>query len=163
MDTFLIRHQRKIFNTGNVENERSTIGEIFVDGKYFCYVLEDEVRADGQKVFGKTAIPAIEYDVTISYSNKFKRDMILLYNKKDFTIEHEGVTFSGVRVHGGNDAEDSHGCPIVAYNTDSVKVWGTSEKDILAIVKKAIKEGKKVKWLVEVKPFNNGLDNQMLN
>jgi hypothetical protein len=153
----LITHQRKIFNTGETENERSTVGEIFIDGVFFCYVLEDEVRADGHKTFGKTAIPAIEYDVAITYSPKFKRKTILLYNQKDLSIEHEGVKFTGVRVHGGNKATDSHGCPIVAYNTDGVKIWETAEKDILKVVDNSLKKGNIVKWKIEVKPFSKGL------
>lgn len=156
-----ITHQRKIFNVGKTENERSTISELFIDGKYFSYILEDEVRADGQKVFGRTAIPAIEYDVAVTYSNRFKREMILLYNRPDFTVEHEGVKFAGIRCHGGNTAEDSHGCPIVAYNTDGVKVWGSAEKDLLKIIKEALKNKETVKWNIEVKPFSKGLINTM--
>jgi hypothetical protein len=150
--------QRKIFNT---EGDRSTIGELFIDDIFFCYTLEDEVRADGNKVFGKTAIPAIEYDVTITYSPKFKRETVLLYNQKDLSISYEGVSFTSVRVHGGNTAADSHGCPLIAFNTDGKKIWGSAESNFTKIVKKAIGEGKEVKFKVEVKPFNQGLTNKM--
>jgi len=153
-----IVQQRKVFNT---EGDRATIGELFIDGEYFCYTLEDEVRPEGIKEYGKTAIPAIEYDVLVSYSNHFKRDMILLYNRSDLSIQHEGVKFTGVRVHGGNDADDTYGCVLVAKNTDGVRIWGTQEKAILAKVKEAIANDEKVTWSIEVKPFNDGLNNQM--
>jgi len=153
---YLIQQQRKIFNT---EGDRATIGEVFTDGKYFCYCLEDEVRFDGVKVFGKTAIPAIVYDVVITFSPHFKRDTIQLYNRSDLSIQHEGVRFTGVRVHGGNKAIDTLGCPLVAKNTDGIKIWSTMEKEILALVKQKISEGYDVKWSIENKPFNPTLDN----
>ena len=49
--------QRKIFN------KTSTEGNLLIDGKWFCHVIEDVVRAKpGEwksecKVYGKTAIP----------------------------------------------------------------------------------------------------------
>jgi hypothetical protein len=108
---------RKVFNT---EGDRATIGELLIDGEFFCYTLEDEVRADGVKVHGKTAIPIGEYSVEVTYSPRFKRDMPLIFNTPQKTVEKDGVKFEGVRFHGGNDAEDSHGCPLVAFNTDKV-------------------------------------------
>ena len=63
---------RKVFNT---EGDRATIGELLIDGEFFCYTLEDEVRADDTKVYGETAIPNGEYTVEITYSGRFKRDI----------------------------------------------------------------------------------------
>lgn len=151
--------QRKVFNT---EGDRSTIGEVFCDGEFFCYSLEDECRFDGDKVYGQTAIPAIEYNVTVNHSSTFKRKMILLYNKPDYSIQHEGVKFTGVRVHGGNTAKDSHGCPIVAKNTNGIKVWSSAEDEITSLVEQKIADGYSVKWKVEMKPFNPTLDNKLI-
>src|SRR5574343_976097 len=94
----LIRHAIK---------DTYTIGKLFIDGTYFCDTLEDYVRA-GEKVFGKTAIPTGTYDVQITYSNRFKQPMPLL-------IDVPG--FSGIRIHPGNTAEDTHGCILVGKNT----------------------------------------------
>ena len=140
---------RKVFNT---EGDRATIGELLIDGEFFCYTLEDEVRADGVKVHGKTAIPIGEYSVEVTYSPRFKRDMPLIFNTPQKTIEKDGVTFSGVRFHGGNDAEDSHGCPLVAFNTDKVRIWGTAEKELTKRIKAA---GGKCNLIVHVKPFDD--------
>ena len=119
---------RKVFNT---DGDRSTIGELYIDGVFFCYTLEDEIRPDGIKVDGKTAIPIGEdYKVELTFSNRFQRMMPLIYNQPDKTIASHGVKFSGVRFHGGNTAKDTHGCPLVAFNTDGVKVWGTAEKEL---------------------------------
>ena len=146
--------QRKVFNT---EGDRATIGELFIDGEFFCYTLEDEVRADDVKVHGETAIPTGEYDVKVTMSPRFKRMMPLIFNTPDFRVVKGDVSFSGVRLHGGNTAKDSHGCPLVAFNTDGVKVWGTAEKPLTAKLLEAQGRKKPITLLIEVKPFAGGL------
>lgn len=119
-------------HTYNTEGDRNIIGDLYIDGKFFCYTLEDEKRADGEKVYGKTAIPAIEYKVKITYSPAFKRKLPLIYNvDEDFSVQYEGVKFTGVRFHGGNTSKDSHGCPLVAFNTDGKRIWGTAERKLV--------------------------------
>ena len=139
---------RKVFNT---EGDRATIGELLIDGEFFCYTLEDEVRADDTKVYGETAIPTGEYTVEVTYSGRFKRDMPLIYNTNDKAVEKGTVRFTGVRFHGGNTAKDSHGCPLVAFNTDRVKVWGTAEKALTKRIKDA---GGNCTLTINVKPFD---------
>lgn len=81
----------------------STIGSLSLDGQHLCFTLEDVVRT-GEKVYGKTAIPAGKYDVTITMSNRFKRRLPLLKNV---------TNFEGVRIHKGNSAVDTLGCILV--------------------------------------------------
>ena len=113
-------------HTYNVKGDRNIIGDLFIDGVFFCYTLEDEKRADGLKVYGETAIPTGTYNVAVTKSNRFKRLMPLI-------MDVEG--FSGIRIHGGNDSGDTHGCPLVAFNTDYKRIWGTAEKKLTAILK----------------------------
>lgn len=109
-------------HTYNTKVDRNIIGDVHLDDLgFFCYSLEDEKRADGVKVHGKTAIAPGTYDFEVTYSPRFKRQMILIKGVPDF---------SGVRIHGGNTSKDSHGCPLVAFNTDYIKIWGTAEKKI---------------------------------
>lgn len=85
-------------------NEGFTEGKLFVDGVFECYTVEDEVRANGEKIYGKTAIPSGTYSVTITYSNHFQRFLPLI----------QGVpNFEGVRIHSGNSSADTDGCIIV--------------------------------------------------
>ena len=104
----------KIFVKRTIFNESNTLGEMFIDGKPFCYTCEDKVRDynnDGDlndegetKVYGETAIPKGVYKVILSMSNRFKRVMPEVLN-----VPH----FSGIRIHKGNTAEQSHGCLLV--------------------------------------------------
>ena len=84
-----------------------TIGQMFIDGEYFCDTLEDTVRDltnVKDKIYGRTAIPAGTYSVILDYSGHFKK---LLPHILDIPF------FSGVRIHSGNDVEDTNGCILV--------------------------------------------------
>jgi hypothetical protein len=84
--------------------ETSTIGSLFIENEFECFVLEDEDRkleAGGTKVYGKTAIPRGRYEITFDWSPKYGRDMPHLLNVPGF---------EGIRIHTGNRAEDSEGC-----------------------------------------------------
>jgi hypothetical protein len=108
-------------HTLNTKTDRNIIGDLFIDGEFFCYTLEDEIRPEGVKVYGATCIDAGRYKVILTKSNRFKRIMPLLLNVPNF---------EGIRIHGGNDSKDTHGCPLVAFNTDYKKIWGTAEKEL---------------------------------
>jgi len=110
----------------NTEGDRNVIGDVHLDGDFIAFSLEDEIRPDGEKVYGKTAISAGTYNWKVTRSNRFKRDMILIEDVPDF---------SGIRIHGGNTSEDSHGCPLVAFKTDGKRIWSTAEKKITAWAK----------------------------
>lgn len=92
----------------------STTGKLLVDGKFFCYTLEDFVRPDGaEKVPGKTAIPAGLYLIDVTWSNRFKRWLPLLLNVPGF---------AGIRIHAGNTATDTEGCILVGENRSENQV-----------------------------------------
>ena len=84
--------------------DNSTIGELYVGMEKVCYTLEDTVRQEGLKVYGRTAIPSGRYEVVLNYSNRFQKFLPLLLNVPNF---------EGVRLHCGNKPEDTAGCILV--------------------------------------------------
>lgn len=94
-----------------------TIGKLYIDEEYFCDTLEDKDRGltDGMtvseiskiKIKKETAIPTGTYKVTITYSNRFKKNMPLINNVKGF---------EGIRIHSGNTNQDTEGCILVGFN-----------------------------------------------
>lgn len=80
-----------------------TIGELYIDNVFECYVCEDTVRIDkGEaKIHGQTAIPAGRYQVVVTMSARFQRMLPLLVNVPQF---------EGIRIHPGNTAADTDGC-----------------------------------------------------
>jgi hypothetical protein len=97
---------------------RSTIGELWYykddndTGIMVCYILEDEARADGVKIPGVTAIPAGEYKIKVTYSNRFKRDLPIIYNMDDLSIQDGAHRWDGVRMHPGNSDVDTEACQL---------------------------------------------------
>jgi len=120
--------------------KESTIGELFINDTFFCYTLEDydrDINKDGDlddagetKVYGLTAIPKGTYKVILSFSNRFKKYLPEVLNVKGFT---------GIRIHAGNKAADSHGC-ILLGTTKADNFIGAS----VAAMTKFIAELKKV-------------------
>ncbi len=85
-----------------VFTNKSTIGELFMNGLLEAFTLEDAIRK--QKIPGKTAIPKGRYEVIINFSNRFKELMPLLLGVPGFT---------GVRIHPGNTEADTTGCVLI--------------------------------------------------
>ena len=85
-------------------SDESTIGKLYIDGEYFCETLEDKdrfIEAGGVKIYGKTCIPRGTYQLVITMSNRFKKELPLLLNVPQF---------EGIRIHAGNTAADTDGC-----------------------------------------------------
>jgi hypothetical protein len=85
-----------------------------VNGTVECFTLEDVVRPE--KIAGETAIPAGTYEVEITPSKRFKRDLPLVMNVPGF---------EGIRIHPGNTAEDTEGCILVGTSKMPDSVGGS--------------------------------------
>jgi hypothetical protein len=90
----------------------ATLGVLFVDGVFQCFTLEDPIReqlgvpVEVWKRPGETAIPAGCYEVTVTWSPRFQRNL----------PELRAVPgFSGIRIHTGNRSADTAGCILVGF------------------------------------------------
>lgn len=96
--------------------DRSTIGELFIDGVRACFTLEDVVRPGDimlVKVPGQTAIPAGRYEVAVNWSQRFKRRLPLLVDV---------TNFSGVRIHTGNTDAHTEGCILLGMVRETDRI-----------------------------------------
>lgn len=98
-----------------------TIGQLFINFKYVCDTLEnpDRLYLGLPKVKGNTAIPTGRYEVVLNnYSPKFgKKEPYKSLSNGCVPLIKNVPDFAGVRIHIGNTAEDTDGCPLVGRNT----------------------------------------------
>jgi hypothetical protein len=141
-----------------LKGNNSTLSTLTVDGAAQQYILEDidrglytgmsieEIRCI--KIPERTAIPVGRYRVDITYSNRFKRKMMILI----------GVPgFAGIRVHGGNTHLNTEGCllPGKKYGIENGDYMvGTSRVAADALqsqVAAVLAKGEEVWWTIEQK------------
>ncbi len=97
-----------------------TIGELFYNGKFFCYTLEDVVRPAGQFVADQTAIAAGTYPVTLTVSPRLR----ILTPRLGGAVASRGIL-----MHVGNTATDTKGCILVGFSKlpSNVKIYKSVE------------------------------------
>lgn len=117
----------------------ATIGELLVNDKHLCDTLEDRVRPEGEKVYGKTAIPEGTYEVKLTYSPRFKKILPEILNVPNF---------SGIRIHSLNKAEESEGCIGVGEWNGKDTNWISNSRKafnkLFAILQEASDRGEKI-------------------
>ena len=136
--------KRKIFT------KDSTTGELFIDDVFECFTLEDIDRGltstmpmdeiEKTKVHATTAIPYGDYEIVITFSNRFKCLMPLLIDVKGF---------SGVRVHTGNRSTDTEGCILVG-KTKGLDFIVNSREEYAILFKKLSEAAAKEKIILSI-------------
>lgn len=135
-----LRLERKYFK------DTYTIGNLYIDDSFFCNTLEDKNRDlnkngkfdNGEvKMYAETCIPFGTYDVKITFSPKFKRELPWLQNVPSFT---------GILIHRGNTAKDSAGCILVGENKAVGKVLNSTpyEEKLVKMMKEATTRGEEI-------------------
>lgn len=117
----------------------ATIGELLINDKHLCDTLEDRVRPEGEKVYGKTAIPEGTYEVKLTHSPRFKKILPEILNVPNF---------SGIRIHTGNSSKDTEGCILVGTWDGEKEDWVGSSKiafdELMALLEEATNNKEKV-------------------
>ena len=105
------------------ENHESTLGLLFTDWTFFCYMLEDEFRK--VKVQGETRIPGGIYQ--LAYRRVEDSPKTILYRERfDWFRYHIQVldvpTHEWVYLHIGNDDDDTDGCLLTGDQANNNQV-----------------------------------------
>ena len=103
----------------------SSIGDLYIDGDFFCHTLEDadrrlETNGCSAKVYGQTCIPRGTYKVIIDFSQHFGKDMPHVLDVD---------CFEGIRIHVGNAPDDTFGCILLGQYVPCVKDFVSLSKD----------------------------------
>lgn len=109
-----------------IRTNRSTIGELTVNGVFECFILEDKDRGLQQgmtlselmalKIKTRTAIPSGRYEIVVNFSDRFQKMLPLLLDVP---------AFAGIRIHPGNTDTDTEGC-LLPGKTKSPDMVGSS-------------------------------------
>lgn len=117
----------------------ATIGELWANNTHLCDTLEDRVRPEGEKIYGKTAIPEGTYEMVLSYSPRFKKILPEILNVPNFT---------GIRIHCGNSSANSSGCILVGTWDGEKEDWISDSKiafnELMSLLQKAADNKEKV-------------------
>ncbi|WP_183078836.1 DUF5675 family protein [Sphingobacterium puteale] len=130
------------------QGKNSTLSELYIDGLFQCYVLEDSIRE--HKIKGQTCIPAGKYGLGLNYWG----GMNTAY-KRRFPDMHQGMIeikdvpgFNNIYIHIGNTHVDTAGCLLVGtyFHKDkshrdyevyqSQKAYQNLYKEVIEYVKK---------------------------
>lgn len=97
-------------------NKEETLGELFTDGAFECYTLEDQYQE--KKVYAETRIPAGRYEIKLQHQGTMTKK----YEKR-FPQIHRGMlwlqdvpNFTTIYIHIGNTDDDTKGCILVGLN-----------------------------------------------
>ena len=117
----------------------ATIGELYVDREHIADTLEDRVRPEGEKVYGKTAIPQGTNEDKLTYSPSYN---------KILTDIHKVPNFSGIRIHSLNKAEESEGCIGVGEWNGKDTNWISNSRiafnELMSLLQKAANNKEKI-------------------
>lgn len=137
--------------------ETYTIGQLYIDGKFFCNTIEDKDRGLYQtmnsqeikekKVYAQTAIPYGRYRVTLNIqSPKFSTVEKYRFCKGYLPRLLSVPGFEGILIHIGNKATQSAGCILVGMNTKVGMVTESEAtfKRLYSILQEANDNGEKI-------------------
>ena len=122
--------------TRSAKTNKSTIGELTINGVFECFILEDKDRGLRKdmpiselivmKIKTRTAIPTGRYEIVVSFSDKFQKMLPLLLDVP---------AFAGIRIHPGNTDANTEGC-LLPGKTKSPDMIGSSRVAFTALFDK---------------------------
>ena len=120
-------------------NNTTTLGKLYIEEEFGCFVLEDAYREE--KIKGRTRIPGGVYEIVLREYGRFHK----IY-KKRYSAFHVGMlelrgvpNFINILIHPGNTHKDTSGCLLLGEKVDEEKmviVAGTSTPAYISVYKK---------------------------
>jgi len=140
------------------KKETYTIGNLYIDGVWFCNTLEDRDRGLKQtdslasikqrKIYGETAIPTGIYTLSLdTLSPKYSKIPFYQEVCKGFVPRILNVPgFEGILIHCLNDPSQTFGCIGVGLNTQKGRITQSKVyfKKLYGFLKKAKDKNEKV-------------------
>ena len=132
------------FSSGN----ESTLGLLHIDGRFVCFIIEDEYRE--VKVKGETRIPSGDYKISLRKEGGFHEKYSAKYPKihKGMLWLQDVPGFEYILIHLGNSDLDSAGCLLVGDSATqnittrgSVAGSGAAYERIYPVVANEIEKG----------------------
>jgi hypothetical protein len=93
------------------DSHDDTSGLLLINGKYFCFTLEDTFRH--KKEAGITRIPAGKYEIKLRKGSPMADRYLKNYGTEGMLHLQDVPGFEYVYIHIGNTDEDSEGCILV--------------------------------------------------
>jgi len=122
--------------TRSTKTNKSSIGELAIDGVFECFILEDKDRGLRQgmpvselmalKIKKETAIPTGRYEIVVSFSDRFQKMLPLLLDVP---------AYEGIRIHPGNTDTNTEGC-LLPGKSKSANAVGSSRIAFTALFDK---------------------------
>lgn len=127
-----------------------SIGKFYIDGKPWKDSCEDPDRGlnmwmplaeiQAKKQYGNTAIPTGRYEITLTYSPTFGRELPLINGVPGWT---------GARIHAGNSSKDTKGCVLPGEapdpeNRDWVSNSRKAENELIEMIREEKQKGNRV-------------------
>lgn len=123
-----------------------TLGELYIDNRFFCYTLEDKYRGQElskSKIKGQTAIPNGLYKLEISFSPRLQKDMVHLIAVP---------FFDGILIHGGNTPADTLGCILAGFKSDGNNISDCA--NAISEIKEFVKDNQEVYINISIQDIN---------
>lgn len=146
------------------DDGKTTIGWLYLNGKYFCYTLEDTYRE--VKVKNETRIPSGTYKVSF---NKYDTKKTLQYREQcapwfTYHLHLKNVpNFQGIYIHSGGTYKHTSGCLLVSDRivTSSDVPFFTNSKNtferLYKILSEKLNSGEKVRIVIYDEKWTSNL------
>lgn len=130
-----------------IDNGKSTIGKMFINGTFTCYTLEDTFNEP--KVWGQTRIPEGTYDIILRNEGGMTSKYAKRYSNHNGMLWLQDVpNFEWVYIHTGNTSEHTDGCILVgdSVSLDNGTIGNSRDayKDVYSKVLESLDNGEQV-------------------